>query len=68
MEYFKAVIDKINLCRKTKEQHDIEYFAMRRNEPIPKTICEQINEFVTKEWKWLIGVSIAIIGILTKIL
>ena len=61
MKSIKHLLLKLNPCVKSKSQVDAEYFAMRRNEPIPKTICEKVKEYASKEYKWLIGLAIACI-------
>ena len=68
MRNLKAFLQRINPCHKIIEQMNAEYFAMRRNEPIPKTLCEVLSEFWLNHWKWIMGTVIAILAIIVRVI
>ena len=58
----RAFLSKLNPCHKSKARRNAEYFAMRENETLKPTLCEKVHSFIIKEYKWVVGIFLTIIG------
>ncbi len=57
----RNILSKINPYKKSRARLNAEYLAMRRGEKIEPTACEAITAYIHKEYKWLIGIFIALL-------